>query len=148
MANFNYVKDDEEEDSEEAGENAEDAKEDSDEAEEAAENAEEESEDAEESDEAAPKQQNKPNKKLSFEERMKNMLRENCVFVRIPTTATDTSVREYFKDVGEIVSVSILTNKETGQPYGRAYIQLPNKETFVVSFKIKLIIRKFNTFFF
>lgn len=42
----------------------------------------------------------------------------------LPYTVTDTALRELFAPVGQVSSVSIITDRDTGQPRGFAFVEM------------------------
>lgn len=42
----------------------------------------------------------------------------------LPFTATDDEVREMFEEYGDVESVSLVTDRETGKPRGFGFVQM------------------------
>jgi RNA recognition motif-containing protein len=43
----------------------------------------------------------------------------------LPYTANDDELRELFSQYGEVVSVSLVTDRETGRPRGFGFVEMP-----------------------
>lgn len=44
----------------------------------------------------------------------------------LPYSITETTLRELFAAVGEVTSVSIITDRDTGRPRGFAFVEMAN----------------------
>lgn len=45
----------------------------------------------------------------------------------LPFTTTDAELRELFAEHGEVTSVDVITDRETGRPRGFAFVQMPDE---------------------
>ncbi len=46
----------------------------------------------------------------------------------IPDSATEDTIKEFFKRYGKVTSVRIMTRRKTGRRTGNCCIEMPNKE--------------------
>ena len=44
----------------------------------------------------------------------------------LPWTATEDELREFFSGAGEVHSVAVITDRETGRPRGFAFVSMPD----------------------
>ena len=45
----------------------------------------------------------------------------------LPYSVTETSLRELFTPLGEVTSVSVITDRDTGQPKGFAFVEMADE---------------------
>jgi RNA recognition motif-containing protein len=46
----------------------------------------------------------------------------------LPWSTTETALRDLFAQTGEVTNVSVITDRETGQPRGFAFIEMANDD--------------------
>ena len=51
----------------------------------------------------------------------------NIYIGNLPKTATEETVRNLFKEHGEVTEVKLITDKFTGEPRGFGFIEMPSK---------------------
>ncbi len=51
----------------------------------------------------------------------------NIYVGNLPFTATEAEVREIFSKYGQVASVSLITDRMTGQPRGFGFVEMPAK---------------------